>query len=126
MKKIKFAVPLYDIDVTLLQVESKEDEEDVLSVCKEYDFDDELEKELRHAISNDCSDGAYTYWNGGMHVGIIVFCRMESTRRKRVCYAHEKRHLEDKILKFCGIDDEEAAAYLAGFLSDYFEELRFK
>lgn len=32
---------------------------------------------------------------------------------------HEKRHIEDRILQHCGIDDIEAAAYLAGYLSKF-------
>ena len=126
MKKLKFAVPLYDIDVTLLQVEGKDDENAVLDECKQYNISEEIGEELHDTISNDRCDGASTFWNGGLHVAVIVFYRMESTKRKGVCYSHEKRHLEDKILKFCGIDDGEAAAYLAGFLSEYFDELRFK
>lgn len=126
MKKLKFAVPLYDIDVTLLQVEGKEDENAVLDECKQYNISEEIEEELRDTISNDLCDRTSTFWNGSLHVAVIVFYRMESMKRKGVCYSHEKRHLEDRILKFCGIDDGEAAAYLAGFLSEYFDELRFK
>ena len=126
MKKLKFVVPLYDIDVTLLQVEGKEDEEAVLDECKQYNISEEIEEELRDSISNEYSDGASTFWNSGLHVAVIVFYRMKSAQRKCVCYSHEKRHLEDRILEFCGIDDREAAAYLAGFLSQYFDELRFQ
>ena len=81
---------------------------------------------MRNAISCDHSYGASTFWTGGLHVSVIVFYRMESMKRKRVCYNHEKRHLEDRILKFCDIDDMEAAAYLAGFLSEYFDDLLLK
>lgn len=126
MKKLRFAVPIYDIDVVLLQVEDKEDEEAVIEEMAQYNITDEIEEEVRNAISNDHSDGASTFWNGGLHVSVIVFYRMESMKRKRVCYSHEKRHLEDRILKFCDIDDMEAAAYLAGFLSEYFDDLLLK
>lgn len=126
MKKLKFTIPIYDIDVVLLQVECKEDGDAIIEECKQYNISEEIEKELRDTIGKDLCNGASTFWNCGLHVAVIVFYRMESGSRKRVCYSHEKRHLEDRILDFCGIDDGEAAAYLAGFLSEYFDDLRFK
>ena len=123
MKKYVFDVPLYDIDVVLLQVEGSADAEEVVSELKKYDVTDDIEQEVREAVGNDRTDGASTFWNSGLHVAVVVFYKMESEERALVCYAHEKRHVEDRILQFCGIEDVEASAYLAGYLAKYFFEL---
>lgn len=34
-------------------------------------------------------------------------------------YNHEKRHIEDRVLEYCGITDIEASAYLAGYISKF-------
>ena len=123
MKEVRFSVPIFDVDVVLLQVEKPEDKENVLKAFEEFDPTDAIIEEVSETIENDRTNGAATFWNGGLHTGVIVFYRMESNKRTIVCYAHEKRHLEDRILKFCGIDDTETAAYLSGWLAPYFKEL---
>jgi hypothetical protein len=31
----------------------------------------------------------------------------------------EKRHIEDRLLDYCGVKDIEASAYLAGYISKF-------
>lgn len=79
--------------------------------------------ELCDCIGGDKFNGASTFWHSGNHTGIIVFYRMESDERKLVCYAHEKRHLEDHILEYLGIHDIETAGYISGWMAPKFSEL---
>ena len=123
MKQIKFDVPIFDIEVILIQIESIEDKDNILNLMKDYEATEEILKELDDNISNNRTDGANTYWSSGLHRAITVFYEMEDQERKDVCYAHEKRHIEDRILEFCGINDRETAGYLAGWLMPYFNKL---
>lgn len=123
MKQIKFDVPIFDIEVILIQTESIEDKDTILNLMKDYEATEDILKELDDNISNDRTDGGNTYWSAGLHRAITVFYEMESQERKDICYAHEKRHIEDRILEFCGINDRETAGYLAGWLMPYFNKL---
>ena len=123
MKQLKFDVPIFDIEVILIQVESIEDKDAVLELMKGYDASEDILEELDNTIYDKDSDGASTFWNSKLHRAITVFYEMESQERKDICYAHEKRHIEDRILEFCGIDDRETAGYLAGWLMPYFNKL---
>ena len=123
MKQLKFDIPIFDIEVILIQTESIEDKDTILNLMKDYEATEEILKELDDNISNDRTDGANTYWSAGLHRAITVFYEMASQERKDICYAHEKRHIEDRILEFCGINDRETAGYLAGWLMPYFNKL---
>lgn len=64
-------------------------------------------------------NGGSTFRNLDMKQFLVIIhpCKNEQTRRMVV--NHEKRHIEDRILQHCAIDDIEAAAYLAGYLSKF-------
>ena len=48
----------------------------------------------------------------------MILLYPQTSKASRInCLGHEKRHLEDRILKHCHIDDLETAGYLAGFLT---------
>ena len=123
MQRYDFSIPIFDVDVTLLQVESKEDLDAVLGVCGELEMHEDNIKDISDTINDDCYDGADTYWCANKHYAVCVFYPMKTDARKRKCYAHEKRHVEDRVLKSCGIDDQEAAGYLAGYLEEEFHKL---
>ena len=55
---------------------------------------------------------------------MIIFGKELNILRIVSAYAHEKRHIEDRILDICNIKDEETAGYIAGYLAPYFEELK--
>ena len=126
MKKWKFVVPLYDIDVTLLQVESVDDADAVRKHCEEIGLLTEDTDAVLDVIKSDKHDGANTFRNFEKGQMLVIFYRMTSGRIKINRYGHEKRHVEDRILQWCGVDDIEAAAYLAGFLSEQFNDLYLK
>lgn len=119
MKQIKFNIPLYDFDVMYLQVESPMDAEILRQEmsdfgCPEDDIDDEVGNLL-----NGRYNGGDTFRNMRQKKFLIVIlpCTREKERRKVV--GHEKRHIEDRILEHCAVNDIEAAAYLSGYLSQF-------
>lgn len=126
MKKLKFAVPLYDIDVTLVQVESPNDADDVKACCEEIELLPEDITATLEFIRQDKCNGGDTWRNFDKGQMLVIFYRMTDGRIKINRYGHEKRHVEDRILQWCGVDDIEAAAYLAGFLSEQFNDLYLK
>lgn len=125
MRKMKFAVPLYEVDVTLVQVQGTEDADGVKECCEEIGLLAEDTKAVLDFVKEDKCDGADTFRNFEKGQMLVIFYRMTDERVKRNRYGHEKRHVEDRILQWCGVDDIEAAAYLAGFLSEYFDDFCF-
>lgn len=121
MFQTTFDIPIFDIVVTLIQVESPEDHDAVMDVIHSYNMGDEIENEVSQNIRTDSFNGGVTFWNGGIHTAIVVFYRMDDDKRKSVCYGHEKRHVEDHVLKSCEIYDKETAGYLAGWLTPIFD-----
>lgn len=126
MKKIKFAVPIYDINVTLVQVESPCDADEVKVCCEEIGLAHEDKEAILEFVKQDKCDGGDTWRNFAKGQMLVIFYRMTNSKVKTNRYGHEKRHVEDRILQWCGVDDIEAAAYLAGFLSVQFDDLYFK
>ena len=124
MKMLRFSVPLYNIDVALIQVEGVSDAERVKECCEELGLTEGDTESVVDTVKSDKTDGGDTFRNFEMGRILVIFYRM--THGKANIYGHEKRHVEDRILQWCGVDDMEAAAYLAGFLSEYFDDLRFK
>lgn len=74
------------------------------------------EQEIRDNIENEC-DGACTFYRKADCTLVVVIYIQSNQDRRREVLAHEKRHIEDHILKHLGIDDMESAAYLAGYLA---------
>ena len=63
-------------------------------------------------------DGGWTMLNNYIKSVFILFTGFSSIGKRANVVAHEKRHLEDRILKHGRIEDDEAAAYLAGYLEE--------
>ena len=122
MKKLDFQIPLYKVDVTLVQVESKKDESTVTELLKSIDAEDEDIECTANYIKRGVVNGGDTYRNFERKCIIVVFYLMEDNMSRAEVYSHEKRHIEDRILKFYGVDDIESAGLLAGFLGERFYE----
>ena len=123
MVKIDFKTPYYDYNVTLIQVES---EKDAVAVCK-FLAKEKIGKEhigdAREYITEGYRNGGETNWNSRTKRIIVLFYEFLSDKDKANVYSHEKRHIEDRILQQCKIEDIESSAYLAGFLGERFYEL---
>ena len=124
MLQTKFNIPIFDAVVNLIQVESQDDHDAVMDVIRPYNMGAEAENAVSQNIKTDSYNGGVTFWNGGIHTAIVVFYRMDNEKRKSVCYGHEKRHVEDHVLKSCEIYDKETAGYLAGWLTPIFDNFK--
>lgn len=125
MKQMKFNVPLYDFDVTLIQVEdNKKDEKDVLKLMQRIKPTNAQIKEVSDTMKNDCKNGGFTYRNFDLKQFLVIFFVMGSVWNRENIYEHEKRHIEDRILEWASVDDNEAAAFIAGYLGEQFYKFR--
>ena len=120
MEKLEFQLPYYKVDVMLLQVEGKEDENDVAELLKSIDANDP--EYTLDGIRRGAVNGGDTYRDLNNKRMVVLFYPMEDNTHRAEIYAHEKRHIEDRVLEFYGVNDIESAGLLAGFLGEKFYE----
>ena len=123
MVKIDFKTPYYDYNVTLIQVESDKDADAVCKYLAKEKMGGEYIDEIKECITEGYRNGGETNWNSRTKRIIGLFYEFLSDKDRANVYAHEKRHIEDRILQHCKVEDIEASAYLAGFLGERFYEL---
>lgn len=116
MIKTKFTVPIYNVDVLIIQVESKEDLEIVKKTIKWINPTEEIINEIADNTKNEDVNGGILVRNDGWKRYLCLFYPFTCADRKIETYDHEKRHLEDRIMNLCEVHDEESAALLAGYL----------
>lgn len=119
MKLTKIRVPIYDFKIVVVEIESKEDKNRVIEIMIKFGCSSEHIEDESNGIEQECMNGGNTYRQlGSRKILVTIYpCKNEATRREIL--NHEKRHIEDRILEYCGVDDIEASAYLAGYLSRY-------
>lgn len=123
MKQTTFKVPLYDFTVTLATAEGADDMASVKSLMKKCRCTQEHIDEMMDMLKRGCYDGADTYYNFSIKRILVIFLSPSTSKKhRREIFEHEKRHVEDRILQHCAVDDIEAAGYLAGFLGGKFYE----
>ena len=120
MIKLKFNIPLYDFDVTLLQIESKGDKEDVVKFMKGIKCQEQFITGVTDYIEKGAINGGETYRNFDLRKILVIFCPMKNESTRAEVYSHEKRHIEDRVMQHASVDDIESAGLLAGFLGRKF------
>jgi hypothetical protein len=124
MKKLSFKVDVYDWDVYLYQLEAKDSKKDITKVLQKHNIPVEGNEDITTCLEDRFHDGGWTFCNGNIRQSVVIFEIFSEKAYKVDVYGHEKRHVEDDILNQLHVnDDDEAAAYLAGYLSRRFEEL---
>lgn len=119
MKHKKINVDMYGFRVDVIECESEKDYDLLCKFFKGTKLKDPIVDEILDAVREGDTDGGWTLACLGAKREIIVLLPMSCEERRRIVLNHEKRHVEDDILRHCGVDDEEAAAYIAGFLSKF-------
>lgn len=116
MKKMRFKVPIYNVDVMFVQIE-KGDSVKTLSFFLNWVYaDDEERKEMDDYLQRGYHDGGATYFIFSK-ARFAIICYPTTSEEKMIeLYCHEKRHLEDRILEHTNVKDIESSAILAGFL----------
>lgn len=119
MKKVKFKIPIYNFNVTFIEAESFNDKEKVIKEMKAMKCPQECIDEVIEGFNMQSMNSAWTFNNCYILTFLVIVlpCTDKVTRRSVV--NHEKRHIEDKLIKHCDINDIEASAYIAGFISRF-------
>lgn len=116
-----YFIPIYNVSLTLIQVTSSDDAESIKDIMLSSGItEQEYIDYTINGIKNNAEDGGETYRNLSKKEILCIFYKMSDEDTKEEIYAHEKRHVEDRILKFFEIDDLESAALLAGYLGRTF------
>lgn len=123
MTKIQFKIPFYNVTCLLVQVEGKEDADSAIALMKRWKIEDENNYDY-NGIINGAMNGGTTYRQMDSKRIFVLFYAFENDRVKDEVYSHEKRHIEDRILEFFGVNDVEASALLAGYLGAKFYDFK--
>lgn len=123
MKTHSFDIPIFDFKANLIQIEDKND----LSLIEKHkwlkNMEDVDKEEIFTEIKNENYDGGTTLRNFHSQEFLVIFFKFSSEEAKINVYAHEKRHIEDRLMQYLEINDIETAGYLAGFLAVEFNKL---
>ena len=122
MKKMQFVVPFYEVTVRLYQVESKDDAPIIRNVLRGLKADKDITEEIVGGIEREAVNGGETFRDLRHKLMVIIFYEWDSEERKIDVFAHEKRHVEDRILEYFGVNDIESAGMLAGWLGVKFRK----
>lgn len=122
MKTLKFEIPIYKINVRLVQVEGKDDLDDVMLLLDGNGIKDVGDVETY--IKEERQNGGNSFRYLDKRKIVAVFYPFSSNNEMENVYSHEKRHIEDRVLNYFGVNDIESAAMLAGFLGEKFYEFK--
>jgi len=120
MKKKIFNIPIYEVKLTLLQVEKKDDFYSLKRALGKEGIPNDDIKKTQDIIENEMVNGGDTWYNLDKRIIAVVFYPFRNERDKVEIYCHEKRHVEDRILQYFRVDDAEGSALLSGYLGKIF------
>ncbi len=108
---------MYNSEFLFVQLTAKSKKKKLKRVFKKFNFEDPTTYE-KVKLNKWLHNGGWTLHNYSRRQFAIIMTRCTDEKTRINVLSHEKRHVEDYILDMCGIDDMEAAAYLAGYLSE--------
>lgn len=119
MVKYNFDVQIYGFKIEVAELSFDDSKDKIVEVLEENKLEKEDIEEIVKKIDRESYNGADTFANFSEKRFLIIVYPCKTSEDRREIINHEKRHVEDRILEHCGINDIEAAGYLAGFLSKY-------
>lgn len=125
MKHFKFVVPIYEVDVYLVQVEKGDSYTDIPEEVWD-NLGDDVQDGIEGWFDSDKKDSGYTVHDPINSKIYVVFSLPSGLKKKVNTYYHECYHVTYDIITQHNIEDVEAAAYLQGFLGEYFHDFMFK
>jgi len=119
MKKTEFNISMYDWDITFLEEINKKDIPELRSILKKLEVVQEHIKEIVDEVKSEPVDAGFHVFYTGKRRSIVLLMGIASEKSRRNILAHEKRHLEDRIIEYCGLECRESFAYLSGEIAEY-------
>ena len=107
----KFKLDYYEWDIYFLEVEDKSDLGRVKKVFKKLDIEEG--NDICKEIKNDNQDGGWHFADNNKRWSMIFLYRQPGKKERFRNISHEKRHMEDNILRWFNITDKESAAILS-------------
>lgn len=126
MKKMDFRIPLYGIDVRLVQFDKSDEAKEIKKTLSYAKIAAKEVDDIIDEVKLGCTGGGYTYRNFEIRKMLLCFYPFISERERVEVYSHEKRHLEDRIMEYHNVNDIESAGLLAGFLAVKFYDFEKK
>ncbi len=108
---------MYNCEVLFVQLTAKSKKKELKKIFKRFNFENPMTYE-NIKVNKRVYDGGWTLRNNNRRQFAIIMTRYTNKNVHINVLLHEKRHVEDHILHMCGVDDNEAAAYLAGYLGE--------
>ena len=115
MKIKKFLIDIYCWGVTFIEVNSLKEFEKSVKYLEEYGVEYYEINDLRKYIKEGISGGK-CWKKVNIRESLLLVYNATNGELRNDIICHEKRHLENNIMELCDISDNEAEAYLAGYL----------
>jgi len=123
MKVNRFSIPLYDYDVVYVEIDEDDPiDRQVAFVTEELTnmkTDKQYLDETIQEIKEESKNGGNHFYNLSKSVSFIMIYPHDDPERLKATIAHEKRHLEDRVLQHFSVNDIESAGLLSGYLARY-------
>lgn len=120
MKIKRFRIPIYEYDVIYVELEKTSGEADAIEkLLISIGATTEDINEMVQDVKDSRSGGGNHFYNFRKEISLIIIDPHKDIVRKTSTIAHEKRHMEDRILQHFKIDDIESAGLLSGYLAKY-------
>ena len=113
MRRLDINIPIYDWKVIVATIYDKNDDKEILALSNLYDFDI---KDTIDNIKDEETNWGLTTTN--KKVTLMVVGKWENDRQMHNTINHELFHVVSHISEICGLEDEEAMAYLAGYIGE--------
>lgn len=120
MKIFRFMIPLYKINVTMVQAVDKSEADEVCKVLKRNHIDKKFIEDIVDGVRRGGCNGGETFRDFRYKRMFVFFYPYDNNMARAEVYSHEKRHIEDRVLEYFGVNDIESAGLLAGFLGEQF------
>lgn len=118
MNTQRIKIPIFDFDLIVVRVEGKDDKDKMESVFREIKITDEYRDMVLGCIERGYYDGGETFRNMDIKKILVIFYPFKSESKRRNIIAHEMRHVVDRIMEHCFIEDNETPAYLQGWIAE--------
>jgi hypothetical protein len=123
MKIVRFTIPLYEYDVVYVEIDENDPidrqiafvTEELTNMKTDKQYLDETIQEIKEEYKN----GGNHFYNLSKSVSFIMIYPHDNPERMKATIAHEKRHMEDRILKHYRVKDIESAGLLSGYLARF-------
>lgn len=116
IKKVK--IPIYNVNVTYIELDKDDSDDCVLSYMLKIRADNDEVESIRDNIKGKSKNGGVTYLRRATKEILTIIFPSSSERERRNTISHELYHIVDSVGEWCDLCCAESKAYLQGYLSE--------